>query len=83
MLDLTMGGRCVSGLDAIGFFESLPDSVPGEVKTEEFCCEYEYALNRLRIEVRKSISIPPKIKKGKFADYSCGQCGYCLNTNNK
>lgn len=76
MLDLTMGGRCIGGLDAITFFEALPNSVPDAVKTEEFCNEYEYALNRLRCEVRKSIPIAPKKHKQKFTTYTCGQCGF-------
>lgn len=83
MLDLTMGGRCISGIDAIAFFESLPDSIPDEVKTEEFCRDYEYALNRLKCEVRKSIPIAPKTNQGKFTDYSCGQCGHVLDPNDK
>lgn len=41
MLELTMGGRAIGGLDAIDFFESLIDSIPEELKTEEFCNEYE------------------------------------------
>lgn len=75
MLDLTMGGRAVSGLDAIQFFEALPGVFPNEVKTAAFCDEYEYALNRLRFEVRKSIPAAPEACKGKFTTYSCGQCG--------
>lgn len=83
MLDLTMGGRCISGKEAVEFFETLPDSIQQEIKTDEFCNEYEYALNRLRNEVRKSIPIAPKINKGKFTDYSCGQCGHGFDPNNK
>lgn len=75
MLELTMGGRAVSGLDAIAFLEALPDSIPQEVKTEEFCRDYEYAMNRVRYEVRKSVPVKPTIRKGRFTDYACGQCG--------
>lgn len=75
MLELTMGGRTVSGLDAIAFLEALPDSIPQEVKTKQFCRDYEYALNRVRFEVRKSVPVKPTVRKGKFTDYSCGQCG--------
>lgn len=76
MLDLTMGGRTLSGEKAVEFFEMLPDMLPEEIKTEEFCNEYEYSLNRLRFEVRKSVPIKPKIRRGRlFDDYSCGKCG--------
>lgn len=37
MLELTMGGRCIGGLDALAFLEALPDSIPEKVKTDEFC----------------------------------------------
>lgn len=83
MLDLTMGGRCIGGLDAVAFFEALPDSIPDAVKTEQFCNEYEWALNRLRAEVRKSIPIAPKVRKGRFIDCNCGHCGYGVDVNNK
>lgn len=76
MLDLTMGGRCISGKEAVEFFETLPDSIPEEIKTDKFCNEYGYALNRLRFEVRKSIPIAPKAHKGNFTNYTCGQCGF-------
>ena len=75
MLELTMGGRCIGGLDAITFFESLPESLPEKLKTEEFCNEYEYALNRLRYEVSKSVPIAPRVDKGRFKSYGCGKCG--------
>ena len=57
MLELTDGGRCMSGMDAIEFFERLDDVLDEDVKTEQFCDEFTWALNRLRVEVRKSISI--------------------------
>lgn len=83
MLDLTNGGRCIGGLDAVAFFEALPDSIPDAVKTEQFCNEYEWALNRLRAEVQKSVPIAPKAHKGNFTNYTCGQCGYGVDVNNK
>lgn len=79
MLDLTMGGRTISGEDAVRFFESVPDMLDEEVKTEEFCNEYEWALNRLRFEVRQSVPISPRVNKGRFESYSCGHCGFCLD----
>lgn len=75
MLDLTMGGRCVGGVDAVEFFERLADIFPAEIKTEEFCNEYEYALNRFRYEVQKSVPIAPKAHNGRFTYYTCGKCG--------
>lgn len=75
MLELTNGGRCVSGEDAVTFFESVPDLLDDAVKTEVFRINYERALNRLRYEVRKSVPIAPKIQKQRFTSYSCGQCG--------
>ena len=84
MLDLTDGGRCISGPAAIDFFEMLAASedIIEDVKTEEFCNEYEWALNRLRYEVRKSIPVPPKVIKAKYRGhddfYSCGACGFSL-----
>lgn len=82
MLELTMGGRCVSGIDAVAFFEALPDSIPEEIKTEEFSCEYEFALNRVRYEIRKSIPKKPTIRRGKFTEYVCGQCGSGVKEGN-
>ena len=83
MLELTMGGRCISGLDAIALFESLPDYIPEEVKTEKFCRDYEYAPNRLRAEVRASVPTQPKVYKRRFASYSCGTCGHGLTWGQK
>lgn len=51
MLELI--GKCCSGIEAIEFMEYLPDVIPEEVKTDEFCEQYESALNRFRYEVAK------------------------------
>lgn len=76
MLELTDGGRMIAGEDAIEFFEGLADVIPEEAKTEEFCDEFTWALNRFRYEARKSIPKPVKVYKGnRFTEYSCGQCG--------
>ena len=75
MLELQAGGRCMSGLDAIEFFENLGDMIDEEVRTEEFCQEMTEAINRLRFEVRKSIPCPVNAHNGKFTNYTCGQCG--------
>lgn len=79
MLDLTMGGQAVGGEAAVHFLEALPDMLDNAVKTEDFCNEYERVLNRVRFEVRKSVPTPPKVTKGRFTSYSCGQCGFCLD----
>ena len=83
MLELTDGGRCMSGMDAIEFFERLDDVLDEDVKTEQFCDEFTWALNRLRVEVRKSIPIEPKKMTGRFTSYSCGQCGHGLSVTDK
>lgn len=85
MLDLMDGGRCMSGLDAVEFFEMLAagEDIDIDAKTPEFCDDYEHALNRLRYEVRKSVPVPPKvikaISKGQSDRYSCGTCGFALS----
>lgn len=87
MLDLMNGGLTCSGLDAIEFFEMLAagEDIDEDAKTEEFCNEYERALNRLRYEVRKSIPVPPKVIKAKYKGhddfYSCGHCGFGLRSS--
>ena len=82
MLDLQAGGRCMSGPEAVEFFESLADVIGEEVRTEDFCDEYTRALNRLRYEVRKSVPCPVKVYKGHFTSYSCGQCGHGVTPGN-
>ena len=81
MLDLTDGGRCMSGPDAIEFMEKLADVLDEEVRTEEFCDEFTWALNRFRYEIRKSIPVAPRRDPGKTAYYSCGQCGHGVREN--
>lgn len=82
MLDLTIGGLCMGGIDAVEFFEMLAagEDIIEDAKTEDFCDEYERALNRLRYEVRKSVPVPPKVIKAKYSGhdvfYSCGACGF-------
>lgn len=77
-LDLTMGGLCMSGLDAVTFLELLPDNIPDEIKDDDFCTEYERMLNRVRYEVRKSVPVAPKttkaVSRGHSDYHSCGQC---------
>ena len=87
MLDLTNGGLCMSGLDAVEFLEMLPDNIHDEVKDDEFCEEYERMLNRVRFEVRKSVPVAPKVTKARsrgYVDfYSCGQCGHDVAVHQK
>ena len=88
---LEVRGMCMSGLDAIDFMERLADVFDDETKTDEFCDEYEKALNRFRYEVKKSVPIKPKTIKVRFTSYSCGNCGfvadpvykYCPNCGRK
>ena len=78
MLQLTDGGRCMSGPDAIEFLERLADMLDEDVKTDDFCDEFTWALNRCRFEIRKSVPVPPKKDPGRTICYSCGQCGHIL-----
>lgn len=82
MLELTNGGRMVSGEIAVEWLEMLPDSIPDEIKDDEFCSEFEDVLNRLRYEVKKSIAVKPKVIKAMYRRYKdlyrCGKCGSSL-----
>lgn len=77
---LGLTGKCCGGVRAIEFMEMLPDVIDEDVKTEEFCKEYEQALNRFRYEVKKGIGAKKKIVKAKSKGYSdfqsCGNCGF-------
>lgn len=72
----------MSGPDAIEFMEMLVDNIPDEIKDDDFCEEYERALNRFRCEIARSIPIKPKVSKAisrGYSDYySCGKCGHTL-----
>ncbi len=63
MLELT--GKCCVGIEAIEFMESLADVIDEDTKTDEFCEEFEDALNRFRYEVAKGIGRKKKIIKAK------------------
>ena len=80
MLELTMGGYMMGPLDAIEVLEMLPDNIPDEVKDDDFCEEYERALNRFRFEIRKRLPVTPKVVKavsrGYGDQYTCGGCGF-------
>lgn len=81
MLELT--GVCCSGTDAIEFMESLADVIDEDIRTDEFCEEYENALNRFRYEVAKGIGRKKKVvkavKKGLHDLQYCGKCGFGAN----
>lgn len=67
-----MAIRCVGGLEAVEYFESLP--VPqGKEELRE------YALNRIKYEVAKGIGVERRVVKGIKAwhsdTYVCGKCG--------
>lgn len=67
-----MSNRCIGGLEAIDFFESLP--CPKDQEQTK-----EYALNRIKYEIAKGIGKPLKIipapKKGWNETRLCGKCG--------
>lgn len=78
-LEITMGGRMIRGEDAVAFFEAVAELIPEEDRTEEFCDEYEYALNRLRRLVLQNIPVPQrKLECTRFTEYLCGKCGFGL-----
>lgn len=78
MLELTNSGRCMSGLDAIEFMESLADVFDEDTKTEEFCDRYQRALNRFRYEIRKSVPVKVGKSEGRFTTYKFGACSNVL-----
>lgn len=71
-----MPRRCIGGLEAIKYFESLP--VP-QGKEEQ----REYALNRIKYEIAKGIGIKKRTVKAVKAwhkdTHCCGRCGTGLN----
>lgn len=73
----------MSGLETIEFLERMGDMLDEDVKTEEFCNEFTWAMNRVRYEVRKSVPVPVKWRVGKFTSYFCGQCSHTINAWDK
>lgn len=82
MLELT--GMCCSGLDAVSFMESLADIFDDDIKTDDFCNDYEEALNRLRYLVAHDVGCKEKVHlDGKKMRYStCGCCGFGVQPQN-
>ena len=78
MLELT--GKCCNGIDAVEFMESLAEIIPEDEKTDEFCEEYEQALNRFRYEVAKGIGKKKKVVKAVYRGHHdlqyCRKCGF-------
>lgn len=78
MLELT--GKCCSAEQAIDFFESLANIVPEDDRTDEFCDEFEQALNRFRYEAAKDIGTKKRIIKAIYRGHHdlkyCGKCGF-------
>lgn len=72
-------GLMMGGQDAVRCLEMYQDNFPDEIKTEEFCDEYERVLNRVRYEVDRSVPVTPKKQEAKVKSYgtfySCGECG--------
>lgn len=67
-----MAVRCVGGIEAVEYFESLP--VPeGQAEL------HEHALNRIRYEAAKGIGAKPKVHKAIYRSFhdteTCGRCG--------
>ena len=84
MLELT--GKCCGGIEAIEFMEGLADIIPEDERTDEFCEEFEAALNRFRYEVAKGIGRKKKIVKAVYRGHHdlqyCGKCGFGAGESN-
>ena len=80
---LEIKGMCCSGIEAIEFMESLADIIDDNVKTDDFCEEYQKALNRFRYEVSKGIGTKKKVVKAVHRGHHdlqyCGKCGFGAN----
>ena len=76
-------GVCCSGTEAIKFMELLACLIPEDARTDDFCKEYEAALNRFRFEAAKGIGKKKTkaMNKGWKDFLSCGQCGFGANDN--
>lgn len=78
-------GLCVSGPKAIELLELYQDNFPEEIKTEEFCREYESVLNRVRYAINRQVPVAPKVTEAKVKSYgrfyNCGECGFGLRTD--
>lgn len=79
MLQVT--GPCTNVEKAVEFFEMLPDNVPDDIKDDDFCEEYEEALNTFRHTASRLVPVVPKWHQGRSIDdyHTCGACGYNLN----
>ncbi len=68
-----MSGTCVSGMDAVAYFESLPVPAGKEDLRER-------ALNRIKYEAAKGIGVKKKVIKAIKSWHSdkkvCGHCGF-------
>lgn len=81
MLELT--GKCCDAITAVEFFESLAEIIPEDNRKDDFCDEYEQALNRFRYEAAKDIGAKKRIVKAAYKHHHdlmyCGKCGFCAN----
>lgn len=81
MLELT--GKCCETEVAVEFFESLAEIIPEDDRTDEFCEEYEQALNRFRYEASKGVGRKKKVIKAVCRGHHdlmyCGKCGFGAN----
>lgn len=81
-LEITMGGRMIGGEDAVEFFEAVAELIPEEDRTEEFCNEYTFAMNRFRALVLKDIPILHRKREGtRITEELCGNCGAGLRSH--
>lgn len=74
---LEVRGRCTNPEKAVEFFEMLPSSIPDEIKEDEFCEDYEAALNTFRYAAQRLVAIRPKRHVvNRCKDYhTCSACG--------
>lgn len=75
-------GMAVSGPEAIRLLELYQDNFPEEIKTPDFCDEYERVLNRVRYAINREVPVEPKVTEAKAKSYgrfyNCGECGFGL-----
>ena len=87
MLAMTDNGRMIGGPEAIEFFERLGDAIDEDIKDEEFCNEFTWALNRCRYSIARDIPMEPKYHRGahgsRYDSYTCARCGKLLDTVDK
>lgn len=78
--ELTMGGLCLGIEESMELLEVyIPDRI--DEKDDDFCEQYERALNTIRYALRRNIAKKPKIVKPpgrRWQDCACPECGDIL-----